>query len=800
MAAASLPMAAASLPMAAASLPMAAASLPIALVFPPQGHFTQPYLALPCLKAYLAAHGYSNVRLIDANVEAYERFLTPDYLRTAAERAARRLDLAQFEGLERLPFERFEAFRAAAESAASAAGLIDGIESAKATVRGAGFWQPEQYLPAVRTLYHALRLVSAAHFPSVLTPHDFSMRYALDQSRDVLAALVDAEENPFLEHFRRELLPRLVALRPRLLGLSVIYGSQLVPALTLGRLVKQALPACHVTAGGGFLAYIGQKLLAARAPAEGDRSGEPAFAGCLDSIVFYEGEQPLLELARALESGTALETVPSLGWYRRRADGGAEEAVVNPLGHPIELDKAPPPDFDGLPFGLYFSPEIVLPYDVNRGCYYGECSFCTLPTVIGPGYRTRRAHTIAAQVAELTARHATRNVNFITDCMPPGMLRDLPEELLARAGDLPPGGIRWWADARVEPKAFTPQGSARLFASGCRKLLFGFESATPRLLELMKKGQSVEDVLAVATNAARAGISVTFYAMVGIPTETRAEARATLDLVTSHADVVREVSLQTFHVDEVSEIYRRPAAFGLSILEDPEADLALYHGYQAATGMTQDEAAEAWDEIMAGLRAALPLFGGDDFMYFMQKSHYFLHLARGATPDEFAAGCRARQARRARGSDVGADGALRPASGLALVRLPFSHAAALRALARPAARAARREFAVGRSIPGTRESTRAAAARAIEPLARSERWLAWAPGACEWAELGPDGARLLGGWREAGDLEAFLERLPAPVHGPAREFARRLTSLGLAGPAPVSEPQSLVPTHTITEP
>ena len=78
-----------------------------------------------------------------------------------------------------------------------------------------------------------------------------------------------------------------------------------------------------------------------------------------------------------------LSQVGSLTWFDRRADEPV--AVVNAPLHPVQLDAAPPPDFDGLPFDKYFSPELVLPYDINRGCYYGECTFCTLPTVIGVG-------------------------------------------------------------------------------------------------------------------------------------------------------------------------------------------------------------------------------------------------------------------------------------------------------------------------------------------------------------------------------------------------------------------------------
>ena len=46
------------------------AQFPVTLIFPPQGHFTQPYLALPCISAYLKANGFPDVDLIDASIDS----------------------------------------------------------------------------------------------------------------------------------------------------------------------------------------------------------------------------------------------------------------------------------------------------------------------------------------------------------------------------------------------------------------------------------------------------------------------------------------------------------------------------------------------------------------------------------------------------------------------------------------------------------------------------------------------------------------------------------------------------------
>ena len=253
---------------------------PVSLIFPPQGHFTQPYLALPCISAYLKANGFSDVEIIDSSIESYDHFLSGDELTRAMERVKERSPLNSFDQSAPLGFKELDGYRAASESAASAQSLIDRVDEAKRLVRSGAFYDPDQYIPAARTLYHGLRLFSSAWHPTRLTPHNFTMAYANDRSDEVLAAVQDEDQNPFLSYFRRELLPRLVARKPRVVGMSVIYGSQLIPALTLGRMIKEALPDCHVTAGGGFLAYIGEKVMNA-----------PGMDACLDSIIFHEGER-----------------------------------------------------------------------------------------------------------------------------------------------------------------------------------------------------------------------------------------------------------------------------------------------------------------------------------------------------------------------------------------------------------------------------------------------------------------------------------------------------------------------------
>src|SRR6185295_738232 len=66
------------LPHSPGEFPMtvAPADLRVLLVFPPQGHPTQPYLALPSLKAWLAQHGFTGATVWDLNLAAYDTLVS----------------------------------------------------------------------------------------------------------------------------------------------------------------------------------------------------------------------------------------------------------------------------------------------------------------------------------------------------------------------------------------------------------------------------------------------------------------------------------------------------------------------------------------------------------------------------------------------------------------------------------------------------------------------------------------------------------------------------------------------------
>ena len=142
----------------------------VSLIFPPQGHFTQPYLSLPSLTAWLRMHGIEEVSQLDVNIEAYEHILSRKRLLRSIERVRAGAGLASLEAREQLGFTEMEQYQRLSEIELIGERVADSIEEAVRVLRTPEeFYDYERYLWAGRTVEQALRLFSAEFAPTRLT-------------------------------------------------------------------------------------------------------------------------------------------------------------------------------------------------------------------------------------------------------------------------------------------------------------------------------------------------------------------------------------------------------------------------------------------------------------------------------------------------------------------------------------------------------------------------------------------------------------------------------------------------------
>ena len=514
----------------------------VALVYPPTCDPTAPYLAVPMLTGFLRANGVE-VLPIDANVEAFDALLDPVALASLRDRLEARL--SELDGKSALAHAEQLEYVALARARGDAHAVPGGIAQAKDTFRDeTRFHDPDAYACAVATVEAALRVVSATHHPLHLDFTAYRTPFGLTTMEEVERASRPGAD-PFDDYVRQTLIPRLRDAKVDVVGLSVCFPGQLQPAYAFALKIKRELPHVHVTCGGPGITQMlirltGQRLARALGP--------------FDSACVFEGEHTLLGLVRALEEKRPLRECANVV-VRDKLMGARWLS-----GHGMEdLKVLPPPDFDGLPLDTYFAPQLVLPYDPTRGCYWGKCTFCHygLAEVGTAAYRERELSGIVEHLRVLSEKHDTRYFYFSQDSVAPKTIVKLSQAIIDAGLD-----IRWATDLKPE-KYLTQERADILRKAGAVACALGVESGSDRVLKLIDKGAPVAVVSTVVDHLATAGIAAEAMCFTDFPTETHEEAVATLDFLGERRDRLAVYIVGEFGLTHGSLVAQSPAQFGI---------------------------------------------------------------------------------------------------------------------------------------------------------------------------------------------------------------------------------------------
>ncbi|MBN1351035.1 radical SAM protein [candidate division KSB1 bacterium] len=204
-------------------------------------------------------------------------------------------------------------------------------------------------------------------------------------------------------------------------------------------------------------------------------------------IVRGEGEYTLNELAAAIDSGNAFESIAGLSFRRNGS------IMENPERAKIaDLDTLPYPDRSQTPQVLQQGGMIDL--SGSRGCY-ANCSFCSIQSFYkasaGPNYRQRSVKNIVDEIERLVEKFGRHQFKFIDDqFFAPGnrgkqQAREFADELFRRQLK-----ISFQFSCRVSE--ISRDLMAHLKSAGLSRVFIGVESAHQRGLDTFNKGTTVE--------------------------------------------------------------------------------------------------------------------------------------------------------------------------------------------------------------------------------------------------------------------------------------------------------------------
>jgi radical SAM superfamily enzyme YgiQ (UPF0313 family) len=322
------------------------------------------------------------------------------------------------------------------------------------------------------------------------------------------------------------LLERVSAAAPLFVGFSTMTGPSLLPTTLASKRIKERLPVTIVW-GGLHPTMLPEQTLA---------------NDFVDIVAIGEGEKTVVDLARALGAGGAeagaLSEIAGIAFKR---DGQSQEHSfgivrnaprpfiqeiddLHPAWHRVEIDRY---FRSGRHFytdlGSQFWGKKIAAVLTSRGCPW-RCAFCYNQFVNKRNFRAQSPQRVVQDIRDYQARYGITALIFEDDCFFADRARALE---IVRQIDLP-----WTCSIRANYLVqWGDDFVAELQRCNCVELRIGAESGSQRVLDIMQKDITPEQILAATRLCQKHGIRASLGFMVGIPGESWSDVLQTLDLM-----------------------------------------------------------------------------------------------------------------------------------------------------------------------------------------------------------------------------------------------------------------------------
>jgi anaerobic magnesium-protoporphyrin IX monomethyl ester cyclase len=306
----------------------------------------------------------------------------------------------------------------------------------------------------------------------------------------------------------RQLETELTKTNPDIVGVTTSTLTYW-PAVEIVKTVKKVLPNSLTLLGGPHVTALPEKTLS-EAPE-------------VDIVARGEGEKTILELAELTSKADSknFDTVAGITFRKNGqiTSTSKREFIQN-------LDELPHPAYKHFPLERYrMAGKNYLPIITSRGCPF-QCTFCLASDMCGTKFRTRSPKKVLDELEWLRDTYQGDVFAFYDDTFTFDKKRAeaICDEMKSRKFDLP------W-DCRTRVDTINKEILIKLRDANCQLIHFGVESGSPKMLEAMKKGTTVEKNAWAIKLAKEVGISVAISVVVGYPGENATMLQQTFDFI-----------------------------------------------------------------------------------------------------------------------------------------------------------------------------------------------------------------------------------------------------------------------------
>ncbi|HBW47995.1 TPA: hypothetical protein DEF17_08735 [bacterium] len=312
-------------------------------------------------------------------------------------------------------------------------------------------------------------------------------------------------------------------------GISSMTGTQIKGGLSAAQYVRELAPELPIVWGGNHPTLVPHSTV---------------MHPLVDIVVLGEGEITFRRCVEALERGESLNEIPDLvfkkdGKFVQTGSGTDPSRFIDPSKglilpyHLVDVERY-------ISGPIIFGKKIrALPYISSQGCPH-QCTFCCQPVLSKRKWRCQPAEMVVERALELKNRFNLDAIEFHDEEF--FVNRNRGVEIAELIG----GKFEWYVQTRMDD--ILALDLDRLAENGLRVVQPGIETGSPRMLEMIKKGETVEDFIEGNRRLAASGLNSTYNFMMGYPTETKEDLIATVELALKLLEENVHATISGFYV------------------------------------------------------------------------------------------------------------------------------------------------------------------------------------------------------------------------------------------------------------
>jgi anaerobic magnesium-protoporphyrin IX monomethyl ester cyclase len=398
---------------------------------------------------------------------------------------------------------------------------------------------------------------SSARFPLSL----LHLAAALDKTggSEIIDGNVDRD---FVDDTLRALQQR----RFDAVGVSVMGGPQMAPAIAVSKAVREHFPGTPIVWGGYFPTLYTDTALA---------------APYVDYAIRGQGEESFPELMAAL-SGGAHASFARIGGLSWKAGG---EIVHNPNRRFALADAGTVLPYDKLGDPRRYLARTFLglrtaAHQAAVGCRF-RCTFCGVAAMFGGATALPAAARLERELSYLKYELGVDSIQYFDH-----NFFDREEDMLPLLEVMARLELPWWCYARSDALLKLSENAWKLVRkSRLRMAYIGAESPSGQMLKDIRKGTRPDQTLQVAELCRRNGVIPELSFMVGPPENTEAETEQTFEFIRELKRINPQSEIIVYIYTPLPESSRHEKDRG----KHPSAPLLDIHGEPVVFPATPEE-------------------------------------------------------------------------------------------------------------------------------------------------------------------------------------------------------------------